>query len=70
MPQYNVNPIQLIQMIKSGNVKVNQMEITNISHLAKLNDIFSVRGKGRFKILEILGQTRSERIILSLGKLV
>jgi len=54
--------------IKSGNVKVNQALTLNNNHEVKPNDIISVRGKGRFKIIEMLGKSKSERIVLEIGK--
>lgn len=67
---YNVARSISQDLIKSEAVKVNQVLTKNTSHETHVGDIISVRGKGRFKILEELGQSRSDRIVLSLGKYI
>lgn len=67
---YNIARSNSQDLIKGEMVKVNQVLTKNNNHLLKVSDIVSVRGKGRFKVLEILGQSRGDRIILKLGKYV
>ncbi|MCR5706383.1 MAG: hypothetical protein K6G48_06275 [Acholeplasmatales bacterium] len=65
---YNIARSIAQDFIKAGNVKVNQALTLNNNHETKTNDIISVRGKGRFKIIEMLGKSKSERIVLEIGK--
>ena len=65
---YNVSRTISQDLIKSENVKVNQAIIKNTSHILNVSDIISVRGKGRFKIIENLGISRGDKIILNIGK--
>jgi RNA-binding protein YlmH len=67
---YNVARSISQDFIKAGNVKINQALIQNNNHECKPNDIVSVRGKGRFKIIEMLGKSKSERIVLEIGKYI
>jgi len=67
---YNVARSISQDIIKAGNVKINQALIQNNNHECKPNDIVSVRGKGRFKIIEMLGKSKSERIVLEIGKYI
>lgn len=65
---YNISRSISQSLISEEKVKVNQTIITNTSHNLTNGDILSVRGKGRFKVISTLGNTRSDRIILELGK--
>ena len=67
---YNIARSISQDIIKAGNVKINQALIQNNNHECKPNDIVSVRGKGRFKIIEMLGKSKSERIVLEIGKYI
>lgn len=67
---YNIARSISQDFIKAGNVKINQALIQNNNHECKPNDIVSVRGKGRFKIIEMLGKSKSERIVLEIGKYI
>lgn len=67
---YNVARSVSQDFISSENVKVNQVVIKNNNHILNVGDIISVRGKGRFKVLDILGQSRGDKIVLNLGKYI
>lgn len=67
---YNISRNISQELIKNGCVKVNQTEILNTSHELKTDNLISVRGKGRFKLLNILGTSKSSRIVLEIGKYV
>lgn len=67
---YNISRNISQELIKNGCVKVNQTEILNTSHELKIDNLISVRGKGRFKLLNILGTSKSSRIVLEIGKYV
>lgn len=49
-------------MIDAGLVRVNYKEALNTSMILNQGDLISVRGKGRFMLTEIEGQTRKDRV--------
>lgn len=52
-------------LILSGSVCVNYAEVLNVSHNLKANDIFTIRGMGKFILNEVLGNTRKGRFKIS-----
>ena len=56
------------ELIKNSKVKLNYIETTNSSKQIKEGDLISVRGYGRFAILQIVGETRKSRIRVILKK--
>lgn len=58
------------QIIAQERVFVNGQNETKISKQIKLNDIITIRGKGRFIIKEFAGNTRSGRTIVVIEKYV
>ena len=42
----------------------------NVSHVLKIDDIVSVRHKGKFKVTALNGKTRSDRLNVTLSKRV
>ena len=64
---YNLSRKEAEEMIVSGLVAVNHMPVYNTSMQLKLNDLLSVRHKGRVSINNIGGTTKSNRIILELS---
>lgn len=58
------------EIINSGRVFLNFENITKTSKTIKLEDVLTIRGKGRFKIKEIIGKTKKGRIILLIEKFV
>ncbi len=52
-------------MILSGNVCVNYSEVKNVSFNLKPDDIFTIRGKGKFILSGILGNTGKGRLRIS-----
>jgi RNA-binding protein YlmH len=67
---YKVSRQKIVPYIKSGATKVNWKVIEQPSYECKENDLMSVRGLGRAKILEINGQTKKEkwRILVGIKK--
>ena len=49
-------------IIKKGIVKVNHEEVNKAYMELKENDIISIKGFGRYKVLEILGRTKKDKI--------
>lgn len=58
------------QIINQERVFVNGQNETKLSKQLKLNDIITIRGKGRFIIKEFCGNTRSGRIVILIEKYV
>lgn len=58
------------QIIAQERVFVNGQNETKLSKQLKLNDVITIRGKGRFIIKEFSGTTRSGRTVLLIEKYV
>lgn len=56
------------QIINQERVFVNGQSETKLSKQLKLNDIVTIRGKGRFIVKEFCGNTRSGRIVVLIEK--
>ncbi len=59
-----------VQIIDQERVFVNGQNETKASKQLKLNDIITIRGKGRFVIKEFAGTTRSGRTIVVIEKYI
>ncbi|WP_303860057.1 YlmH/Sll1252 family protein [Alkalibaculum bacchi] len=57
-------------LIKGGRVKINHEEKTKSSQIAKIGDLFSVKGKGRFILEEFTGTTKKGRNKIVIKKYV
>lgn len=64
---YNLSRKEAEEMIIAGLVSVNHMPVYNTSMQLKINDLLSVRHKGRVSVNNIGGTTKSNRIILELS---
>lgn len=58
------------QIISQERVFINGQNETKLSKQLKLNDIITIRGKGRFVIKEFTGTTRSGRTVIKVEKYV
>ena len=58
------------EVILAGRVFINGENILKNSKSINVGDIITVRGKGRFKIAEIEGKTKKERIVLKVLRYV
>lgn len=58
------------EIIRTERVLVNFETTTKDSKLLKQEDIITIRGKGRFKLLEIMGNTKKGRFIVKVEKYV
>lgn len=58
------------EIINSGRVFVNFENVIKDSKTLKEADIITIRGKGRFKILEVMGNTKKGRFIIKVEKYV
>lgn len=58
------------QIIAQERVFINGQSETKLSKQLKLNDVITIRGKGRFIIKEFTGTTRSGRTVIKIEKYV
>ncbi|MGN1296968.1 MAG: YlmH/Sll1252 family protein [Clostridia bacterium] len=58
------------QIISQERVFINGQNETKLSKQLKLNDVITIRGKGRFVIKEFAGTTRSGRTVVKVEKYV
>lgn len=58
------------QIIAQERVFINGQNETKLSKQLKLNDVITIRGKGRFVIKEFTGTTRSGRTVIKIEKYV
>ena len=54
------------RIIQMGNVTHNHLECQNGSRQVELNDVLTVRGKGKYVINGVLGETKKHRIRISI----
>lgn len=59
-----------VQIIDSERVFINGQNETKASKQVKLNDVITIRGKGRFVVKEFSGTTRSGRTVVKIEKYV
>ena len=59
-----------VQIIKQERVFINGQNETKVSKLLKMNDVLTIRGKGRFIIKETTGTTRSGRQVVVVEKYI
>lgn len=65
---FNLSRSQCAELLKARKIKLNHREITDGDYRVSEGDILSVRGKGRLKIEEIIGNTKKGKIRLKLIK--
>lgn len=64
---YNFSRSAVKELFTAGKIYVNSRLCENFSYIPKENDIISVRGYGRFVYNEVLGSTKKNRLIISVG---
>ena len=64
---WSISRNQAQAYINSGRVKVNHLECSKTNHLLKEEDLISLRGRGRFSIGPLLGQSKkgNYRVIIN-----
>ena len=58
------------ELIKEERVFLNFVVEPRGTKEVKVSDILTIRGKGRFKIIEIIRRTRNERFVIKVQKYV
>ncbi|MEI3606710.1 YlmH/Sll1252 family protein [Pseudogracilibacillus sp. SE30717A] len=66
---YRMSRKDAVQYIKGNKVKVNFTDVDDPSMQVIVNDLISVRGYGRSKIITIDGKTRKDKIKITTAKL-
>lgn len=64
---YNFSRSAVKELFNARKIYVNSRLCENFSYIPKESDIISVRGKGRFVYNGVLGSTKKNRLILSVG---
>ncbi|MCD8238170.1 MAG: YlmH/Sll1252 family protein [Clostridiales bacterium] len=61
---FNISRSAANEAVKSGRVFVNRLPVENPSKKTDCGDIITLRGKGRIKLLEVLGSTKKDKLIV------
>jgi RNA-binding protein YlmH len=67
---YGTSRTKIVRDIQSERVKVNWKTVTNPSANLTVNDVISIRGKGRVIVEEVGGTTKKGRISVNLKRLL
>lgn len=67
---YGISRSEAAALVKSGSVKLNFVETDEPSKKVKTTDIFSVKGYGRFEIVDNPGLTKKDRLNVILRKYI
>lgn len=65
---FSTSRTKMAQKIKAGNVKLNWKTETDPAQMVEMDDIISIRGRGRVEIDERLGRSKKDRIKLILNR--
>ena len=65
---FSTSRSQMVKVLKSGKVKVNFQVEDDPARSIKLNDVISIRGRGRVEVKEVAGETRKGRIKVTLHR--
>jgi RNA-binding protein YlmH len=60
---------KMVDLINSGDVRVNWREISSTSHALKSGDLIAIRGKGRLEIGEVM-ITKKDRYRIQMTRFV
>ena len=67
---FRLSRTKIVDPIRAGRCRVNWKAEENPAETLKAGDIVSVKGLGRFKVLEVEGVSKSGRIRVKIGKFV
>ncbi len=67
---FGISRTKAVELIKAGKVRVNWEENDLTSKMIKQSDVISLRGKGRIILDEIAGNTKKDRIRITIKKFV
>ncbi|WP_239617352.1 RNA-binding protein [Cohnella mopanensis] len=67
---FRLSRAKIVDPIKAGRCRVSWKPIEDPSHSLKAGDVVSMKGFGRFKVIEVEGVSKSGRIRVRVGKFV
>lgn len=67
---FSMSRSKMAREIKGQKVKVNWRAVTDPAYLLKVNDVISIRGRGRVIVESVLGETKKGRIRVKLKRLM
>ncbi|RKP55285.1 RNA-binding protein [Cohnella endophytica] len=67
---FRLSRTKILAPIKAGRCRVSWKPVEDPSHALKQGDVVSMKGFGRFKVLEVEGMSKSGRIRVRVGKFV
>lgn len=67
---FGMSRTKALEPIKAGKVQLNFVECTDPSEEIRIDDIVSLRGSGRARVLSIAGQSRSGRTFVGVGRYI
>lgn len=65
---FNISRAAASEAVKSGKVFVNWVPLTSGSKKLSEGDVITIRGKGRIKLLEFIGNTKKDKLIIKIQK--
>lgn len=66
----NISRAKASELIRSGVIKVNHTVQDEVDYKVKIEDLFSIKGFGRYKVSELSGKTKSDRQTLIIKKYI
>ncbi|GAB2026670.1 YlmH family RNA-binding protein [Lactovum odontotermitis] len=66
----NISRNSASNMIQSGQIKVNYSRIIKADHLLDKEDLVSIRGYGRIKVLHLLGFTKKDKMKIEISRIL
>ncbi len=67
---FSASRSKMAREIKAERVKVNWKTVSDPAYLVKVNDVISIRGRGRVIVESVLGETRKGRLRIKLKRLM
>lgn len=67
---YRISRSKIVDPIKAGRCRVNWKAVEDPSAQLQAGDVVSIKGLGRFKVLEVDGVTKKGRIRVKIGKYI
>ena len=65
---FNMSRSKISKLILSDKVMINWSVVNNVSKMVYAGDILTLRGSGRVEILEIIGKSKKDKIIVNISK--
>jgi RNA-binding protein YlmH len=66
----NFSRAKAVELLDSGKVLVNYMELKEKDKIIQIDDTLTIRGYGKYKVVEILGTTQKGKLKLSIKKYI